>query len=77
MGQILSLISTSISTCLAWFNQLDNALKFSSFLLSAFLLYTVVRILIRPLIGSGSSDLVKRVKSKNTSNNKNTSNKKG
>lgn len=52
---VIELCRTSITTAVNFFTHFSNKLGFVSVLLGLFLLYSVIKFLIIPLIGSGMS----------------------
>lgn len=60
VSQIIELCGSSIGASLNWLTILDGALSFFTVALASFTLYTMCRVLIKPLIGYASSDLAKR-----------------
>ena len=71
IGQIMSSISQSISACLVWMsNVYENISGVVTFIICAFVIITLVRYLIKPLVGYASSDMVKAVRGKNKKGSK-------
>lgn len=65
-SRILSLVITPIDICFSWITDFDNAIVgLIPSILFIFTLYTVTRLLLKPLIGHASSDLAKKARSKN------------
>lgn len=59
--QIISMISQSISSSIIWLdNVIGSITGISIAILASFLIYTSIRLLLVPFIGSASSDLATR-----------------
>lgn len=73
INTILVMLSSSLSSVLYWFGKILDSIGSGSktLILSTFLIYTSSRLLLRPLIGVGASDFVRR------NNNSRSNNKKG
>ncbi len=61
LGNIMNMLSTSIGSSILWLDDIFGAIGGVSVLVSsAFLIYTAVRLLLKPFIGYASSDIATR-----------------
>lgn len=70
INTILVMLSSSLSSVLYWFGKILDSIGSGTkaLILSTFLIYTSVRLLLRPLIGVGASDIARRSQSNKKDN---------
>ena len=57
-GNVISMVATAISSALLWLDKITSFIPGSvAMMLASFVIYTSVRLLIKPLVGYASSDL--------------------
>lgn len=62
-ADIFSMLARSMAACISFFDLIIESLDLVGFVLSAFLIYTVCRFLLVPLLGgSGGSDKARKKK---------------
>lgn len=57
----------AFGACLGWFTRFATHINFVHYLATAFLIFTVIRVLISPLIGAGISDTVRPKRDRSSS----------
>ncbi len=68
-AQAFAVVVDAVSSVFSIFSVLVNRLKFGGLLMTLFTIYTVVRLLLKPLLGSagvGSDKVARRIKNNNS-----------
>lgn len=66
--EIMSMLGDSIARAGSWFLEIIGKMNAGGVILGAFFVFTSYRLLLRPLIGSASSDVVKGIRGKGNNN---------